>query len=439
MRYNYLTCGILAAALSLNAAHAASTPVTLNGGGSSLAAPTFIAEFKAYSAAKSKVLFSYAAVGSGGGQNGFLNNNINYFLPYNASTNTVGYQPGTLTYGTIVGTQVDFGASDAPLASSQLTNAATGSYGTASEGSAVDGPLVQIPTFGVPITFAYNQSALPNDALTLNDAQICGVLSGKISDWNTLDAAIPAGTIINVVYFSNSSGTTYLTTQHLNAVCNSANSNFVSYPVPITKTFSSDFAGGTVPPNFTGESASANVAIKLQATANSIAYLSPDYTSIAPNSPNTTSLQVASVTNGINSASYLPNVANTTLGLTNPGPGSSNPLPPATLSAAQNPLNWVPAIPQTTKGYPIVGYSTLELSSCYANKTAGKDLITFLKDQIQKSGPYETIITNNGFVPLLKSGAASFGKAVSNTFLSNKSGYDLDIDDASACASYAGR
>ncbi len=436
MKIIHLTGGVLAATLSIAVAHAKPVITTLNGGGSSASGPTYIADFQAYSAAKTKDLFSYEAVGSGSGQNAFLKNNIGYFEPVSA-TNTIGYAAGTATYGTIVGTQVDFAASDAYLIASQLTNPATGSYGTSTEGSAVDGPLIQIPTIGIPLTLAFNESGV-SAGLTLTDAQICGVLSGKITDWHSLVPTIATGTPINVAYRSDSSGSSFLLTGHLNAVCTSANSNF-SIPVAITKTFASLFPNSTPPANFTAENGSGALAKQLVATADSFGYISPDYTSIAPNSANTTSLKVASVVNGQNNIAYLPTIANTELGLTHPGPGSTNPTPPANLSAAQNPLNWVPAVPQTSTGYSLVGYNTLDASSCYANKTAGKLLISFLKDVLKKTGPYATTTTNNGFVPLSNSGAAKFFTAVNNTFLSNKSGYNLDIDDATTCAGLVGR
>jgi ABC-type phosphate transport system substrate-binding protein len=346
---------------------------------------------------------------------------------------------GTLTYGTVVGTQVDFGASDAPLSASQLTNPATGSY----TNSGVDGPLIQIPTFGVPIALAYNETA-ETSTLSLTDAQLCGVLSGKITDWHTLNSKIAAGTTIQVVYFSNSSGATYLTSQHLNAVCTSSNSNFPEYPVPITKYFYSTTAANnpiflsSPPPNFTGEAAAANAAAEMVATPNSFGYISPDWTSIAPKSANTTALKVASVVNGINNKGYTPTVANTETGLANAGPGSQYPTPPNTLTNAMDPINWVPTIPQTSKGYSIVGYSTVELSSCYASTTAGTALNTFLTDLYQTSS-YKTIITNNGFVPLSNTAASPYITSVLNDFLSNKSGYNLNIDSKSLCASYPGR
>jgi ABC-type phosphate transport system substrate-binding protein len=318
MTRKYLACSAIAAALSIGVAHAKTTPTvtvtTINAGGSSLAFPTYTADFAEYTSTKStskaSYLFDYAAAGSGAGQNAFLNNNIGYFEPV-SSSNSVGYAAGTLTYGTIVGTQVDIGASDAFLTAGQLSNAATGSYAE----SSVDGPLIQLPTLGVPITIAFNESGVTS-GLTLTDSQVCGVLSGKITDWNTLNSSIPAGTTIKVVYRSDGSGTTFLTTQHLNAVCTASNSSFPVLPVPVTKNFVASsggvFTSSSLPANFIPESGSGGVAKELVATANSIGYLSPDYTSIAPSSPNTTSLQVASLVNGVNGKTYAPTIANTT-------------------------------------------------------------------------------------------------------------------------------
>jgi hypothetical protein len=143
------------------------------------------------------------------------------------------------------------------------------------------------------------------------------------------------------------------------------------------------------------------------------------------------------VVNPSNNTAYTPTVANIETGLANGGPGSTDTAPPSNQTAAMDPLNWVPLIPTTTKGYSIVGYTSLEISTCYANKTAGTDLINFLK--AEGTGPYVTIIKNNGEAPLANTAAAPFGTAVNNDFLSNTSGYNLNIDNATTCASYAGR
>lgn len=442
MNRKHVACSLLALALSTGVAFAAKTvtvTTTINGGGSSLAFPTYAQDFSTYTSTKSTAKavydFSYEAVGSGAGQSAFLNNNINYFEPVSA-TNTIGYAAGTLTYGAIVGTQVDFGASDAFLTASQLTNPATGSYGTATEGSAVDGPLIQVPTIGTPITIPYNQSALGTTALNLNDAQLCGVMSGKITDWHSLNSKIPAGTTITVVYRTDGSGTSFLLTQHLQAVCTSATSN-VTFTA--TKTFASVFGAAGVPSNFIGESGSGGVANELVATSNSFGYLSPDYTSIAPSSSHTTSLLVASIYNDTKKKYYQPTVANTTLGLTHAASDATFSTPPATLAAAQDPLNWVPAVPQTTNGYPIVGYTTVDVSSCYHVAARGTLVINILNDILNKNGSYATITTNNGFVPLQNSGAAKFYTAIKDDFLTNTSGFNINIDNTTLCAGLPGR
>lgn len=178
--------------------------------------------------------------------------------------------------------------------------------------------------------------------------------------------------------------------------------------------------------------------MQMVATSGSFGYLSPDYTSIAPKSASTTSLKVATLVNAKNGKSYTPSVANTETGLANGGAGSTNAAPPSTLAAAMNPLNWVPAIPVTTSGYPIVGYTTMDLSTCYANKTAGTAINAFLTAQYQTAS-YKTIITNNGFAALSNTAASPYVTAVVADFLSNKNGYNLNIDNATTCASYPGR
>ena len=423
-----LCYGISAVALMVGTASAA-TDTTLNSGGSSAAEPTYILMFEKYTAAHATTLFSYEGVGSGSGQKAFLGNAISYFENVAA---------GTITYGTIVGTQVDFAVSDSPLAASQLTNPATGSYAE----SSVDGPLIQIPTIGTAITIAYDES-LQTTTLKLTDANLCGVLSGKITDWHSLNSKIKAGTTIEVGYRSDSAANTYLLTQHLNAVCTSSNSSFPTLPVPITKYFYSTTASNdpvfltTPPANFTGENGAPDLAAFGTSTAASLIYITPDFTSIAPDSPNTTSLKVASLVNASNNTAYTPTVANIETGLANGGTGSTDTTPPANETAAMDPLNWVPSIPVTTKGYPIVGYTSIEASTCYANKTAGTDLINFLK--AEATGPYITIIKDDGDAPLSNTAAAPFGTAVNNDFLTNTSGYNLNIDNATTCASYAGR
>ena len=377
-------------ALGMGAATAADAQTVINGGGSSLAFPTYSQEFAQFTKLNPHFSFTYADAGSGGGQAGFLNNDCTFG----------GYQTCSPTF------TVDFGASDAFLSSTQVSG-----YTLAAQ----DGPLIQLPTFGVPITIPFRNAKLTRGTeLALTDAQLCGIFSGKLTNWTQVDRSAAPGTI-TVVYRADSSGTSFLFSQHLAAVCTPADSSFTG-TLAATKTFTSLFANNVPPANFVGASQSSGVAATLLASSSAMAYLSPDYTSIAPKSPNTTTLVVASVVNGVNKVAYQPSVNNTVTGLVHPGKGSTNASPPATKATAANPLNWIPAIPITDSGYSIVGYTTWDVSTCYANATVATGVTNFLKDNYNNA-TFKALIQNNGFVPVVNSGAARYVTAINNDFL----------------------
>jgi len=98
----------------------------------------------------------------------------------------------------------------------------------------------------------------------------------------------------------------------------------------------------------------------------------------------------------------------------------------------------VPSDPTTTKGYPIVGYTTIEFSSCYNNKTAGSALVSFLEDSFNESSDL-TIIENNGFAPLTDTVAAPFATDIGKDFLTNGSGFNLNVDNTTLCSGLSGR
>src|ERR1700722_9261940 len=168
------TCAM--AALTLGASNGAQAQTTLNGGGSTLAQPTYTAAFNAYRATiDPTVTFNYAGVGSGAGQRGVLCND-----PSNDT------DPA--------GTIIHFAASDATLSTAQITewnasaNVQSGGGSTCATsgggtiGLAQGGALVQVPTFGTPITLPFNLPSplFKKGSIQLTDAQICGIFSGKI-------------------------------------------------------------------------------------------------------------------------------------------------------------------------------------------------------------------------------------------------------------------
>jgi len=124
------------------------------------------------------VNFNYALVGGSAGARGVLCDD-------GSQVSIGGVDPATVHYG----------ATASPLTAAQIPNwnaslnvdsgtgssaCATGSTGTI--GMAQSGPLMQIPTFGMPVTIAYNvPNQTANGGLTFTDAQLCGIFSAGLS------------------------------------------------------------------------------------------------------------------------------------------------------------------------------------------------------------------------------------------------------------------
>ncbi len=156
--------------------------VSLSGAGASFPAPLYQRWFSEYNKQNPNVQVSYQSVGSGAGVKQFL-----------AQT-------------------VDFGASDAPLKDEERQ-----------EFPAARGQAIQIPMTGGAVVFAYNVEGAEN--LKLSRETYCGIVQGDITTWNDPKiAADNAGTNlpntpITFVHRSDGSGTTFIFTSHLQAVC----------------------------------------------------------------------------------------------------------------------------------------------------------------------------------------------------------------------------
>ncbi|KVF26321.1 phosphate ABC transporter substrate-binding protein [Burkholderia vietnamiensis] len=430
-------CQVLALVVSGLGATAAMA-ADIHGGGSSLVAPTIGAigntatEIGLFGTAEGS--FTYYSVGSGAGQNAFLNNQPTFF--------------GSTVTGT-----VHFANSDAALSSAQLT-----SYKTSPGLGVTNGPLIQIPYIVTPITVpvvngpAVTSTTTPQTtpgqahSIALNDDDLCGIFSGRITDWaGTVVNGVRTNALINpetgspytttstpikVVYRADGSGTTELLTRHLAAVCTTTNTaTGVTFADSLT--FTASFPGGTVPANFVAASGSGGVrnavASFSSAGTAAIAYLSPDYTNtfLAPSSTVVTSagalqLPVASLVNAKNSAYYAPTYANATTAL-------GTVTPPGKLTAG-NPAAWVPAAGNPASGYPVSGTSQIILSQCYKDATVKTAVHDFLNSHYTNAS-FASIVHGNGFdtVP------SNFQTAISADFLSNTSGFNLDIGNTSVC------
>ncbi|HDR9481001.1 TPA: substrate-binding domain-containing protein [Burkholderia aenigmatica] len=447
-------CQVLALVVSgMGASVAMAAGPLIQGGGSSLVAPTIGASANPNVTppvtasgelglfGSSNASFTYFSVGSGAGQNAFLNN-----------------QPTYLGAG-VTGT-VNFANSDAALTTAQVA-----SYNASTIG-ANSGPLIQIPYIVTAITVpvvnapAVTSSVTPQTtpgqahSIALNDDDLCGIFSGKLTNWNQVTN--PEGGFystnapIKVIYRSDSSGTTELLTRHLAAVCTTGNTaTGVKFVDSLTFANTTAFPSG-VPGNFIGASGSGpivngvvtgvrgSLASLSSAGVAAVAYLSPDYTNtfLASQSSVVTSsgalqLPVASLYNSTNGAYYAPTYANATTAL-------------GTIAAPSNPADpnaWVPvsgpnyaALANPKAGYPVSGTSQIILSQCYANPTVASNVQSFLNNHYTNAS-YASVVHGNGFdtVP------SSFRTAISANFLSNSSGNGLDIGDAGNCSLYTGR
>jgi ABC-type phosphate transport system substrate-binding protein len=306
------------------------------------------------------------------------------------------------------------------------------------------GNLIQIPAMGFGVAIPIVNSAITtNGSAVLSDHDLCGIFSGKITDFNQItDAGNLTPGPITVGYDSGASGVSLALTNHLAEVCTSADS-------AITFSATTEFASlfGTVPSNFSGNLGTwgvANYLASLSGTAvtSAVGYVTPIYTSLIANNAVILSngqrspLLVASVVRG--KTAELPTEANIAAALGAPTLGV-NLDPPGDATAGMNPALWAPSIAVTKSGYPIAGYAYIVLAQCYAQANVKDALVAFLKDHFNKA-EYRNIQIANGFAPL-PNGAATgqWRTAVVDDLLENTNGWNINIGNATACSGLAGR
>ena len=450
------TLSVTAVAVALSpAAHAKAKPaVIINGGGATSPQADYAgpndpktgapqSEMSYYNSTDTKQQFgTYWGSGSGTGQQAFLQNDLTCDINKvtGANTGKCSNTPGGAD-------TVHYATSDTPLNSTQIATWATSSWGQSAAGN-----LIQIPSVGTGEAIVVNDTNITaNGQTTFSDNDLCGIFSGLITDFSQItdSATVPSAGQFKFVYRSDSAGPTYIITEHLSAVCNAGNTK-AGVTFSAVTTFASLFTslGGisTVIPNSVGESLNSGVANYLAGLSNgavpqAIGYVSPDWTSITPNSPELLSngqpspLLVAALKNG--STNFLPSVPNIITALAHVTLGS-NLTPPSNAAQGANPSLWVPTVQKVSTGYPIVGYGTFDLPQCYANVTVQKGVIAFLKDHYTNS-TYKGFQTDNALVPVNRSGAAKFLTGITKNILGNKNSWNTNIGNPTACAGLAGR
>jgi len=278
----------------------------LTGAGSTFDNPLFSKAFFDYTAKYSQVTVNYQAVGSGAGIQQFIKKTV------------------------------DFGATDVPMGSADITSAG--------------GPdtLTQIPvTLGV-VSIAYNLSGVSN--LQLDADTLAGIFLGQIKKWNDpAIAALNAGatlpsTNITVAHRSDGSGTTYIFTDYLAKVSSQWKSSVgtaksVKWPVGV------------------GASGNQAVAQTITSTPGAIGYVELAYAV-------QTNMTQAAIKNA-NGKFVKPSVAG------------------ATAAAAQNtsvsPTNFSIVNEPGDTTYPIAGFSWVILQTSYSDAAKGKAVVYLFK------------------------------------------------------------
>ena len=310
--------------------------IRLQGAGASFPAPLYTRWFKAYSAAHQNVLVDYQSVGSGSGVKSVIDHTV------------------------------DFGASDAAMKPEDMAKVPEG---------------VQLfPMTAGSIVLAYNLQGVDN--LKLSRRAYAGIFSGTVRRWNdpAITQANPDTKLpdlpINVVVRADSSGTSFVFSQHLSAV---------------DEDFGRAVGANTMPnwPVGTKSKGNEGVTASILTTPGSIGYVEYGYAK---------SQKMPTATLENKSGRFVQ--ATTASGQ-------------AALASATLPddmIAWAKD-PEVSDAYPIVTYTWLICYRQYADRNkmqAMQDLVRFGLTEGQKDA--ETL----GYIPLPESVAAKAVSAVQN-------------------------
>jgi phosphate transport system substrate-binding protein len=381
-------------------------------------------------------IFGYAGVGSGAGITAFLGQTSPTAVPtapkfpngnqdWESSTQGINY-PAGVGYP-----RFDFAGSDATLTDAQINTYNTSAAPTRDA-------AVQLPIVATPVTIPFKATGLNiarpiaaggNSGLYLSRKAYCGIFTGNIHDWadpiltadNLGTALVSTSTPIKVIVRSDSSGTTFLLSRHLEAVCDgSANAGGYNWNGGVGTTVTWPTVAGS---SFTAFAGSGGVASTVQATAFSIGYVSPDYTQMVASPGVTPAPVVANLQNQADIAKTpatvtprAPTLAATSAGVSafvvpsindarrwsaaiegGTVTGSTQIIPTGSTNKMRNP----PAT--ATTAYPITGFTMANFYGCYTTATQTTAIKNFISWYTGSATNPDFIAGRDGFSPLLSS------------------------------------
>ncbi|WP_422086748.1 MULTISPECIES: substrate-binding domain-containing protein [Variovorax] len=356
--------------------------------------------------------FTYTGTGSGAGKTAFYNNNATVFDNESLSPAPTAAVP--LPNPWPATQSVHFAGSDSAVTSTELSNYNTVTTGTPASPLtrlAAWGPLIQIPAVATSVLIPYKRTGISN--LDLTDAKMCAIFSKKSGGqtWGQVRGTTDT-TAVQVVYRTDTSGTTELLSRYLVAAC--PGSGFV-----VSNSFATMVAGalpsGTTlaTTGWLGVNGSGGMSGAF-GTNGRIGYLSPDSTYTG-----SSNAVVSKINGNLPVASSIKAV----LGAVS--------LPVGGASQASNPLAWVPAYAKPASGYPIFGTTNLLVNQCYKDAAVQAKIKAFLVDLFGTT--YDAQITAHNFVNLPDgtAGTNNWKAAVASTFLDASS--NLGIGNTNVC------
>jgi ABC-type phosphate transport system substrate-binding protein len=280
-----------------------------------------------------------------------------------------------------------------------------------------------VPSVATSVAIPFNKTGTAN--VDLSVAQLCGVFAGTLTDWNQITGSGRSGPI-TVTYRAESSGTTELFTRFLNAKCPTA-VPAVPGTFAITTNFASSYSLG-LPAGAVAATGSQAVMDAVNAAQGRITYMSPDY--------------AATTLAGLDDATKVARVAGVSPAPANVSAAIAAVTVPAAANRA-NPNAWVPVFAATTNpsdpsvvaypttGYPILGFTNVIFSQCYADATQTTQVRDFFTRHYNATAASsnDAAITANRFVPL----PGAWKSAIRGSFLTASNA--LSIGNTNVCNS----